>query len=192
MKAIFQQYLDAEDKDEEEIVEPTRRKIPQGKYHDTWYEETLKVDHTLMTGNKSYKRAKKTTELQKYYDSHYQETVEAADESPLFKDPLAWWVQVGRYSYPLLFKIALDFLSIPCTSCECERAFSGSKRTVSDDRNKLSGSTIEALQLQKNWLKRGVVASELNDLAKYIQSQNALYKTTPLPPTPTVTRHFEA
>jgi hypothetical protein len=53
------------------MVEPTRRKALQGKYHDTRYEETLKVDYTLMTGNRSYKRAKKTTELQKYYDSHY-------------------------------------------------------------------------------------------------------------------------
>ncbi|ORY08040.1 hypothetical protein BCR34DRAFT_570144, partial [Clohesyomyces aquaticus] len=43
---------------------------------------------------------------------------------------------------------ALDFLSIPSTSCDCERAFSGSSRT----------------------LRWRAVASELNNLADYIHA----------------------
>jgi hypothetical protein len=64
--------------------------------------------------------------------------------------------------------MALDYLSIPATSCDCERAFSRGRRTVTDDRNRLCGCTIEALQLQKNWLKNGVVNSYLVDLVETI------------------------
>ena len=46
--------------------------------------------------------------------------------------------------------MALDYLSIPNTSYKCKKAFNTAGRTITQDRNKLSASTIEALQLQKN------------------------------------------
>ena len=39
------------------------------------------------------------------------------------KDPLEWWRQ-HQDSLPRLGKMAFDILSIPATSCECERMFS--------------------------------------------------------------------
>ena len=97
----------------------------------------------------------------------------AKDDSLLFADPLTWWNQVGCVSYPTLYKIALDFLSIPSTSCDNKRSFSGSRRTVTFNRNNLSRATIEALQLQKNWLRQRVVFSELNDLVDHIRAPAA-------------------
>ena len=88
----------------------------------------------------------------------------------LLDDPWQWWLKVGRGKYPIVFKMACDYLTIPATSCECERAFSGARRTITCDRNTLSSDTIEALQLQKNWLRRGVVESDLLKLQAYIQS----------------------
>jgi hypothetical protein len=41
---------------------------------------------------------------------------------------------------------------------------------VSDDRNNLGAKAIEACQLQKNWVQRGVVKSSLKDLARYVDS----------------------
>ena len=76
-------------------------------------------------------------------------------------DPQLQWLKVGRSKYPVLFKMAVDFLSIPSTSCECERCFSTAGRTITNDRNSLSASTVEAIQLQKNWLKNGVVECPL-------------------------------
>lgn len=60
--------------------------------------------------------------------------------------------------------MAVGFLSIPHTSWECERAFSGGERTATTDRNELVGVTIEPLQLQKNWLRNAVEDSELDKL----------------------------
>lgn len=68
-----------------------------------------------------------------------------------------------------MFKIAYDYLSIPSTSCECERSFSKARCTITADRNRLSGATIESTQLLRNWLQRGVVKSSLNDLEDLVR-----------------------
>jgi len=176
MEAVFQLYVDAEEEPDElvEMDEPTRRKSPGGLY-----DKILTVDTSLLTGARSYKKVRKATELLKYYDAIVQDLNEADGEGALYGDPLAWWQTVGQRTYPILYKVALDFLSIPATSCECERAFSGGRRTVTFERNLLSGSTIEALQLQKDWLKKGAVRSELQELVAYINSSRKQPTVTP-------------
>ena len=49
--------------------------------------------------------------------------------------------------------------------------FCKAKRTITIDRNALSASTIEALQLQRNWVLNKVVDSELNKLSAHIARQ---------------------
>ncbi|EFQ89188.1 hypothetical protein PTT_14648 [Pyrenophora teres f. teres 0-1] len=39
--------------------------------------------------------------------------------------------------------MATDILSIPATSCECERCFSTAKRTITDDRNRLNADLLK-------------------------------------------------
>jgi hypothetical protein len=74
MKAVFQRYIDAEAEAEEEdeaqfLDTPTRQKLPGGDYHDERYVKTCSVDTSLLTGTRSYKKQRKTTELQQYYDT---------------------------------------------------------------------------------------------------------------------------
>ncbi|KAM4061668.1 reverse transcriptase (RNA-dependent DNA polymerase) [Hirsutella rhossiliensis] len=71
-------------------------------------------------------------------------------------DPLEWWHQ-HQLEYPVLYRMALDLFSIPGMSAECERVFSQTKRLITDERNNLSEDTVEADQLQKQWLSRGLV-----------------------------------
>jgi hypothetical protein len=66
--------------------------------------------------------------------------------------------------------MATDYLTILSTSCDCERAFNSTQHTITDDQNRLSGSTIETLQLQKNWVRRGIVKSGITELAKQVES----------------------
>jgi hypothetical protein len=80
-----------------------------------------------------------------------------------------------------VFKIACDYLSMPSTSCECERAFSKARRTITCDRNQLSGATIESIQLQRNWLQQGVVKSSLRDLKSLVRKAEK-YETPPVAP----------
>jgi hypothetical protein len=136
----------------------------------------MDVDVHLLTGKRSFKRQKRTTQLDEYCDSLFDDKLAAERDSKLaalMDDPHRWWVEEGRTRFPIMYKMAMDYLSVPSTSCDCERAFSSAKRTVTCDRNLLSPQSIEALQLQKNWLRRGVVKSHLNKLILYIQNKSA-------------------
>jgi hypothetical protein len=42
-------------------------------------------------------------------------------------------------------------------STECERVFSGAKRTITAERNRLSDTVIEACECLKAWWRQGVV-----------------------------------
>ncbi|KAF6528137.1 hypothetical protein HZS61_008439 [Fusarium oxysporum f. sp. conglutinans] len=71
-------------------------------------------------------------------------------------DPLEWWNR-HQLEYPVLYRMALDLFSIPCMSSECERVFSQTKKMITDERNRLAPEVVEADQLQKQWLMRGLV-----------------------------------
>jgi hypothetical protein len=53
----------------------------------------------------------------------------------------------------VLSKIALDLLSIPLTSAECERVFSSAKILISDLRNGLKEDIIEVCTLLRHSYK---------------------------------------
>jgi len=92
--------------------------------------------------------------------------VEAADEFKMYcneserlrsagsqnKDVLNWWKNKSKM-YPNLSKMARDYLAIPGTSTLSERLFSSGKHLVSDTRNSLSPTTIQACQCLKSWEK---------------------------------------
>jgi hypothetical protein len=168
VKKVFDDYVKAEAADDnDELREPpSRRKVPANDL----YSRVTAVDTHLLTGNKN-KRQRRIGQIEEYYES-LDTDLNAANErdQPVLEDPWGWWQRVGRNRYPILFKMACDYLTIPCTSCDCERCFSSARRTITNDRNGLSGTTIEALQLQKNWLRRGVVKSSILDLSKYVTS----------------------
>ena len=167
IRRVFKQYTEAAEEAEDELYlpAPSRRKLAGGG-NNTLYERTMEVDLHLLTNAKG-KRTKRVSQLNEYFDSLLFDYTSGSETELLLlnsDDPWAWWLQVGRERYPMLFKVTGGYLSIPSTSCECERSFSKARRTISDDRNKLGGTTIEAIQLQKSWLRHGVVKSSLNDL----------------------------
>ena len=68
------------------------------------------------------------------------------------KDVLLWWKGNSK-KYPNLSRMARDYLAIPATSASSERLFSSGKLMISDTRNSLSPSTIQACQFLKSWYK---------------------------------------
>jgi hypothetical protein len=129
----------------------------------------MEVDLQLLQNSK-YKRQKRVSELDEYFDSLRDDLTNASDSQlAVLNQPWRWWLDIGRSKYPVMFKIATDFLSIPSTTCQCERCFSSAKRTITCDRNQSSGATIGALQLQKNYLQNDVVVSDLLKLRDHIR-----------------------
>jgi hypothetical protein len=172
---VYKQYADEEEAEDEHLLlqPPTRRKVPSGSSGDGLYERSMEVDLHLLTNAKS-KRQKRANQLDDYlYSLAFEHATTSELEQRLLKhEPWAWWLQYGRTRYPIVFKMACDYLSILSTSCECERAFSKARRTITADCNALSGATIEAIQLQRNWLQRGVVKSSLRDLENLVRKSD--------------------
>ena len=60
-------------------------------------------------------------------------------------EPLLWWMQ-HKEEFPRLSMMAIDLLSIPAMSTECERVFSQAKLVVGQQRHSLQDDTINELQ----------------------------------------------
>jgi hypothetical protein len=72
-------------------------------------------------------------------------------------DPVRWWIDHSN-AFLRLSRFALDVLALPAMATDCERALSLSKLAVSSQRHSLLGSSIESVQLLKNWIRGGCVS----------------------------------
>ena len=85
----------------------------------------------------------------------YEEYIKLSPQGEL-KYPILWWKD-NEHRFPNLAKMAFDLFAIPAMSSECERVFSQTKLLITDKRNRLSDSTIEATECLKHWLHAGVM-----------------------------------
>ncbi len=60
-------------------------------------------------------------------------------------DPFQWWIREGKQRYPLLYKLAVKYLSIPATSVPSKRVFSTAGQVLSERRNRLSDKNAHML-----------------------------------------------
>lgn len=67
-------------------------------------------------------------------------------------DPCEWWKH-HRTQYPLLEKMARDYICIPATSVPSEQAFSKSGELINKKRNRLGDRAIEACMCLNSWIK---------------------------------------
>jgi hypothetical protein len=77
-----------------------------------------------------------------------------ANESLLNKnfDVLLWW-KLNAHRYPVVAKMAKNFLSIPATSVSSESTFSTGGRVLDDYRSSLKPVMVEALVCASSWIK---------------------------------------
>ncbi|KAG9087458.1 hypothetical protein FRC06_002532 [Ceratobasidium sp. 370] len=64
-----------------------------------------------------------------------------------------YW-KVHQYTYPLLFRIAMDVLPAQASSVSSERVFSSSKLTCTSAHNQITPENMEYLQVLKHALAR--------------------------------------
>ena len=69
-------------------------------------------------------------------------------------NPIKYWVAV-RDRYPSLSKLALDVLSIPASSCDCERMFSELGDLLEPRRRCIKPQLLAAIQCVRGWRKAG-------------------------------------
>jgi hypothetical protein len=69
---------------------------------------------------------------------------------------LEYW-STKRFEYPRVARMAIDILSIPAMSAECERTFSSAGSMVSPKRSRLDASTIAVTQTVRSWFRAGLL-----------------------------------
>jgi hAT family C-terminal dimerisation region len=72
-------------------------------------------------------------------------------------DNLFRWHVDNQESFPTLHQMALDTLSIPAMSTECERVFSSTKKLLSPQRCRIKEDLIEATECLKAWWDCGII-----------------------------------
>ena len=91
-------------------------------------------------------------------DEYEQWQRDINDSDALVTDPYEYW-HTRRLKYPRLSRMALDLLTVPPMSAECERLFSTTGRMVTKSRNRLDASTIGLCQTLRSWLHAGLISS---------------------------------
>jgi hypothetical protein len=67
---------------------------------------------------------------------------------------IAYWVEL-RPKYPTLARFAIDILTIPASSCECERMFSELGDLLAPRRRNIGSQLLAALQCIRSWMRGG-------------------------------------
>jgi hypothetical protein len=86
--------------------------------------------------------------------NRWQSDVSTADGD--ITDPVQYWIS-KQSEYPRLSRMALDVMTVPAMSAECERLFSAVGLMVTPLRNRLDASTIGLIQTLRSWLRAGLI-----------------------------------
>jgi hypothetical protein len=70
-----------------------------------------------------------------------------------------------KSKYPNLARMAIDVLSIPASSSDCERCFSALGDLLEPQRRKIGPELLAALHCIRSWAKRKVEAASLSSIA---------------------------
>ena len=100
--------------------------------------------------SKKYSSSSKTKEISKYLKA----PLVPAQCEEKSTDILEWW-KVNKIEYPVLSRMASDFLSMQPTCVPVERTFSIAGLTVSKLRSRLNDETVKKLLCLKSWLDEG-------------------------------------
>jgi hypothetical protein len=69
-------------------------------------------------------------------------------------NPIQYWIQ-QRDRYPRLAQLAIDVISAPASSCDCERMFSELGDLLEPRRRAISPQLLAAIQCVRRWQKAG-------------------------------------
>jgi hypothetical protein len=136
--------------EESNITLPSQTTIQQTSRHqlvNLSATETRSLFRTLLTTESDQTPQPVTNELDIYFDSN-----PPGDEIV----PLEWWKNHAM-EYPVLSKMARDYLTIMSTSVPCEQFFSIAGKQITQTRNRMDPETAQACLCLKSWLEQGKI-----------------------------------
>ena len=103
--------------------------------------------------------------------SQWKQREQRADkDSEYANNPIKYWLSL-QDRYPCLSKLALDVLSIPASSCECERMFSELGDLLEPRRRGIQPQLLAAIQCVRRWRRAGLGDDKLNSKSNITDSE---------------------
>ncbi|KAI1523728.1 Dimer-Tnp-hAT domain containing protein [Pyrenophora tritici-repentis] len=90
-------------------------------------------------------------------------------------NPIKYWITL-RDRYPSLSKLALDVLSVPASSCECERMFSELGDLLEPRRRGIQPQLLAAIQCVRRWQRTGFGSVTAPKTGLTEEQMDALYE----------------
>jgi len=119
------------------------------KSHYENFKQKISTQKVINVEKKSFKD--KIFKLQKLNSEEEKiETYLNSSNEYLEVDPIYFWKNNSKI-YPVLSKIAFDFLVIPASSFPSEQIFSRSGNLITKLRNRLDKSTVQSVMLLQSW-----------------------------------------
>ena len=146
---------------------PTATSIPQCEdvVMDAWQKVVADFDRVIADGKETFT----TNPTQQSVQEEYSTYVMSALSARTTFDTLGFWKvgflqicviiilicqQTHEFTFPTIFRIAMDYLPIQASAVPCERVFSSSAETDTKKRNRITPALMEALQVLKFSLKK--------------------------------------
>jgi hypothetical protein len=129
-----------------------------GSYVKSFYDRDYAPNGGSISPDASPQRTNLLDEFYKNDSTSDKSEIEVYFSEPVTKNHskfkvLDYWKN-NSARFPNLSRMARDYLAVPGTSTPSERAFSGGRQLITDFRCSLSGNTITACMLLKNWFKQ--------------------------------------
>jgi hypothetical protein len=86
----------------------------------------------------------------------------AEKDSPNALNSTQYWMELCK-QYPNISRFALDMLSIPASSCECERMFSELDDLLKPCQRNITLQLLAAIQCVREWRKAGFSNNQAAD-----------------------------
>jgi hypothetical protein len=84
--------------------------------------------------------------------------------------PVQYWIQMSS-KYPNLSRFAIDILTVPASSCDCERLFSELGDLLEPRRRALGNHILSTLQLIRSWARAGFKTSFNDDDSHTLEAE---------------------
>jgi hypothetical protein len=100
------------------------------------------------------------------YSGWLAEPAWTADQYKFGCTAVEYWLQ-QKPKYPNLSQLAIDVMTIPASSADCERVFSGTGRVMEPQRRKIGSELLAALICTQRWIKAGFQPPNAKAAATY-------------------------
>jgi hypothetical protein len=109
-------------------------------------------------------------EVEDKYDSWFKEPMWTSDQHKEGLTAVQYWLAL-KPKYLNISRLAIDVLTIPASSSDCERVFAGTGDIIELRRRKIGAQLLVALVCLQRWTRAGFTTPSTTTAAKHTDEE---------------------